>query len=163
MNWLKRLIFKLNHKRWVKQREMIESQFESIFLQIEKMLLQQNDCRTFVKKDLGKYSFDGGWLRTNFYFDIFKGTRKLGRVYVGYSIPRFEKKIRWHIINRLDVSRIVECETFTRFELALAINHVVPGLISTYTENGQQYVICNITYTDLSSVMELPIQNPKDN
>lgn len=163
MTWFKRLIFKLTYKHRVKQSKIIESQFESIFLQIENMFPQQRDCRTHVEERLGKYSFVGGWLHTQFYFDIFKGTRKLGRIYVGYLIPRFKKRLRWHSINRWDGSRVVQSETFNRLELALAINYVVPGLITSYAENGQRQLICSISVTDLSSVMKLPIQKFEGN
>lgn len=136
MNWLKYIISKLTHKYQIKQNKIIEYQFESIFLNIDNILPQQGNYYGYVKEPLGKYRFSGGWLHSQFYFDISKGDRKLGRIYVGYTIPKFEKKLRWHSINKLGVSLTSKNEAFNRLELALAINHVVPGLIVSSTDIG---------------------------
>lgn len=130
MNWIKRIISKFTHKRRLKQLKIIESQFESIFLQIEKILPLHGRGHSHVDESLGKhYTFNGSWLHTNFYFDIFKGSQKLGRIYVGYFIDRYEKKVSWHCINRLNDSHLFQSDTFSRLDLARAINAIVPELV----------------------------------
>jgi hypothetical protein len=119
-------------------KESIQLQFNDIYRVLAKELTspKHHHSLDFL---IGKYQLGGGWLRDTIYLDIYLKYNKLGRLHVGPKL--FGDGVSHHSIyidgcedindfrSWLNVS-----PTFTKTDLALSINNIVPNLIETPNE-----------------------------
>lgn len=158
MSWLKRLFSKKYRKELrARKQAQIQLEFEQIFVEIERMFPEQHNAHTYVDGRIGEYGIDGSWLHDGFYFDIFKKDKRLGRIYLSKTLFDQDGYVTWHCFKGNEQVYLEHKGVLSREYFALSLNMIVPGMIQAWSENSKQFMLINITYTDLSKAIDLPI------
>lgn len=143
----------------IKKKAILQSEFERLFVWIEKSFPLKNKCQTKVEVNLNGYTVNGEHRHNDLILDVFKGEEQIGRIYPEVAWVTKGMKIDWGVYTwGIDCENIYqqEAKEICRAHLAISLNKLVPGLIDTWMENGSEVCFLEISIQDLSPVMTLP-------
>lgn len=142
----------------IKEQNLIEAQFEQIFIKLSDMFFKRNKYEHYIDLPLGNCRIEGTWLGDSIYLDLYKKDERLGRIHVGPGLFKSEPLVYWRVLSWPENKWTFKNKTdeLTTNDFAQAINSIAPKLVLTWFHKGDRMMSVDIEIPDLSSIMQLP-------
>ncbi|AEV89463.1 hypothetical protein OBP_026 [Pseudomonas phage OBP] len=148
MRWLKRLIRVLATPAKIEANKVkVASELDKAFNLLVTDYPKQSSHRGHMGFDIGHYTFQGGWLKDEFYFDVYDldyefRLNKEGRIYVGYhKFP--DMGVRWSVHKCGDKNKVVDSLTLHspdnlyKGDFIKSLNFIIPGLVEEVVNESE--------------------------